>query len=224
MLIVFPVAIVARLISWLRERPERQTEHIASAAAGIVVLLGVIAVNFPLVKERVLQDRETYSRIAAGDVAHLPVSSTSWRVHLYRFGITKAAERAVFGWGPGSTEWLVRNSGHPELLHPTYKNTMDWLDHLHSTYLELVVRYGGAGVLIAGWLITILLRGVWRAHREGRLPLDYALFVLGGFGLAAIWSAFDYRLDHYDWRHYWIMLAGVAYSFELNRGRLSAPA
>lgn len=222
-LVVFPVVVVLRLIPWLREHPQRRTARLISAAAGIAVLLAVVAANFPFIKERILQERQAYSLIAAGDLERLPPSSTSSRVHLYRFGLTKTMERPVFGWGPGSTEWLVRDSGRQELLHPTYKNTMDWLDHLHSTYLELLVRYGLVGALIAAWLLTILLHGAWRAYHESQLPTDYALFVLGAFGLVAIWSAFDYRLDHYDWRHYWILLAGVAYTFELNRGRSSAP-
>lgn len=216
-LIVFPIALGLRLTVWLREHPQRRAVRLGVAAVGIVVLAGIVAARFPVIENRILQDQDTYAHIATGDLQHLPVSSTSWRLHLYRFALNKAAERPVFGWGPGTTEWLIRTSGRQELLHPTYRRTLDWLDHLHSTYLELLVRYGLVGLVIAGWGMTIMLQSLWRAYRTGRLPPDYALFVAGSFSLMAIWSAFDYRLDHFDWRHYSILLAGVTYSFDFSR-------
>ena len=97
------------------------------------------------------------------------------------------------------------------------------MDQLHNTYLEILVRFGivGALLLITGALL--LIRAVFRAYGAGLMPRDYFLFLLGSFGLVAVWSLFDFRALHTDWRAYWACLAGTAYTFQLHGCPDSSP-
>jgi O-antigen ligase len=99
----------------------------------------------------------------------------------------------------------------------------DWLDHLHNTYLEVLVRFGLVGALLMVGTLGLLARGFWVAHREGRLPFDYAWFLTGALGLMAVWSLSDFRLLHPDWRSYWILMGGTMGAFWMPPGLPASP-
>jgi O-antigen ligase len=218
-LLVMPAILLMRVwVAWQR-RAGRRPRTLALAVGGALLLAGLVAVNWSTIQHRLGEEQETLGVIARGDFAHVPLSPIGWRVHLYRFGLEKFAERPLLGWGPGSTQYLISHSGRAELQLPYWKGGLTWLDHLHNTYLEVLVRFGLVGALLLLGAFGSLVRGLWIAYRSGRLPVDYALFLLGGFGLTAIWNLFDFRLTHFDWRFYWLLLAGTAYSFTLQAPR-----
>ena len=97
------------------------------------------------------------------------------------------------------------------------------MDHLHNSYLEILLRFGIIGALLLTVAALLLINAVVRAHRAGLIPRDYFLFLLGSFGLVAIWSLFDFRALHADWRAYWLLLAGAAYTFRLHGRSDSSP-
>ncbi|CAK0769661.1 hypothetical protein CCP4SC76_5230001 [Gammaproteobacteria bacterium] len=66
--------------------------------------------------------------------------------------------------------------------------------------------------LLVGGLLTLLGRGLIAAYRTGRLARDHLAFFAGTTLLVLVWSAFDFRHLHWDWRDYWILLAGTGFS------------
>ena len=115
----------------------------------------------------------------------------------------------MLGWGPGSTQTLLRSSGRPELQDYSGK----YFEHLHNGYLELLVRLGLVGAVFMTLLLTVLIHTLRKAYRCGRLPLDYALVVGGGFAITAVWSVFDFRVIYHDWNVLWTIMAASVYTF-----------
>jgi O-antigen ligase len=186
------------------------------ALLALMVVGGVAGLNLEKILSRLQAENDVAASLMQGETEQLPPTSLGFRFNVQRFGLHKWLERPVFGWGTGSTVYLIAHSGKAQLLHPSFKGGVAWMDQLHNTYLEILVRFGvvGAALLIMGALL--LIRAVFRAYAAGLMPRDYTLFLVGSFGLVAIWSLFDFRALHADWRAYWVCLAGIAYTFQLH--------
>ncbi|WP_133718613.1 O-antigen ligase family protein [Methylocaldum gracile] len=179
-------------------------------ALGVVV--GLFALNHGEIRTRIDQENAVVSSILQGENQHLPRTSIGYRHDIQKFGLQKYLDRPWFGWGPGSTEHLVEISGQPELIHPQAKGAA-WMDHFHNTYLEILVRFGLLGALVLAATVLLVIKNVWHSYKTGILPKDHFAFLAGCFILLAVWSLFDFRILHGDCRAYWILLAGIAYSF-----------
>lgn len=188
------------------------------ALAVVVVLAVTVGMNAGKIEKRVLAEADVITSIVEGHQEALPVTSIAFRFHVQIYGVHKWLERPLLGWGPGSTEYLLAHSNAPSLLHPQLKGGVDWMDHLHNTYLEILLRFGVLGGAFIGTIVFLIGRGLVRAYRTGRAPREHVLFMAGAFGLLAIWSLFDFRALHADWRAYWVLLAGSAYSYALHKG------
>jgi len=182
------------------------------ALLALSVLAGLLALNRDEIRTRLDQENGVISSILQGEGQHLPRTSIGYRHDVQKFGLQKFSERPWFGWGPGSTEHLLETSGRPELIHPQEKGAA-WMDHFHNTYLEILVRFGLLGTLILAATVLLMINTLWRSYKTGLLPKDHFAFLSGSFVLLAVWSLFDFRILHGDCRAYWILLAGIAYSF-----------
>jgi O-antigen ligase len=196
---------------------------VAVACAALLVCGALVGVNLPTISHRLSQEKEMFAAAWRGDFEAVPSAGFGVRVHTFRFGVTKWLERPLFGWGPGSTVYLISHSDLPQLRHSKLVNGKweaghEWLDHLHNTYLEILVRFGLVGAFLIVSVLGLLARGLWVSSREGRLPLDYTWFLAGAMGLMAIWSLSDFRLLHPDWRSYWALMGGIVGTFRMPRG------
>lgn len=87
------------------------------------------------------------------------------------------------------------------------------LAHLHNSYLEPLVRIGLVGVSLMALILAVISKYVIKAWRFGTMPFDIFMFILGSFLLLAIWSIADFQFFSTELQPYWIMLAGIAYSY-----------
>lgn len=95
--------------------------------------------------------------------------------------------------------------------------------HLHNTYLDLAVRLGLVGLLLAAALPGSLVLGLRRAVRDGLQAPDLLRFLSGALVLTAVWSLFDSRLFTLDFRLYAVLLGGIALGLAVpQRGRTCA--
>jgi len=218
--IVIPAVTMVRY--WKADSQQGRSWRLRVALVG-VALLGcatLVGVNLGTVTTRLSDEREVFAAAWRGDFEAVPSAGFGVRVHTFRFGVIKWLERPLFGWGPGSTEYLISHSGLPQLRHSEmvdgeWQEGPDWLDHLHNTYLEILVRFGLVGAFLMFGALGLLVKSLWLARRGGRVPLDYAWFLTGALGLMAIWSLSDFRLLHPDWRSYWILIGGITGTFHV---------
>jgi len=213
--VVIPPLIVVRYRLLWKRGVSSPWRRMGLAILAVVFLALLIQTNLSTIKNRISQENEMFAALYRGDFDDIPNLGFGVRVQTFRFGMEKWLERPIFGWGPGSTEYLISHSNRPILMHPDVKRGYAWLDHLHITYLEVLVRFGLVGALFILAVVALLLKTLWNAYRQSRLPEDYALFLAGALALTAIWSLSDFRLLHADWRSYWLLIAGSIYAFRL---------
>ncbi|WP_201244736.1 O-antigen ligase family protein [Halochromatium salexigens] len=91
------------------------------------------------------------------------------------------------------------------------------IKHLHNSYLELLAQLGLVGFGLWMLIALLLLWAVYDGIRRGRLSLDVGLFLSLALLYLAVWSLFDFRMVHQDFRGYWALLAGTALSMALYR-------
>jgi O-antigen ligase len=217
-LIVFPAIIGYRYYRTVRRQGLSLRGLPYLPILAFALLAGGIVLNGDSILRRISPDKETVAMIWQGKGDRLPFSSIKYRYHVQKFGVEKWLERPLMGWGTGSTRYLIRSSGRSELWN---LDTGAWMAHLHSAYLEILVRFGlvGAALFAAGaWIWGKAMVG---AGLPGRLPEDYLLFFLGSLGLTAIWALNVFQLMTDEWRAYWLLSMGLGYTFVLHAGKPS---
>lgn len=178
---------------------------------GGLLLTGLLALNAGPIVDRLGEEPGAVSAILSGDTDFSAPSSLSLRWHAQRFGLSLWLERPLFGWGPGSSHALIASSGRPALG----VGGDEALDHLHNTYLELLVQLGLIGLLLWVGLFVSLFLSIVKARRAGLLSADLARFLTLSIVYLSVWDLFDFHALHQDWRGAWALLAGSALSVGL---------
>jgi O-antigen ligase len=186
------------------------------AVSMALVFTAVLTLNMDTIKKRLSQEHDTFAATLSLDLTNVPRSSFGARIHLGMYGYELVKERPILGWGPGSKATYF-------IADLKDNHTVKGYDHLHNTYLEVLVRIGIVGAALLGLTVWLVLRSLWRGHRSGVLPHDLFLFMAGSFSLMAVWCITDFHLDKPDFRFYWILFAGIAYSFALRGQHVSRP-
>lgn len=195
------LVVVAMLMAYFRR--QRATLFLF-ALVGVATLLAIL-LGGGFVAQRWPQESATLNGILAGDWSSIPYSSIGIRLHMLRVGWEWWLDQRWFGYGPGSVELLL-DGAVQELQN--YK-------HLHNTLIDNLVRLGAIGMLLLQALFLYVALSLWRRFKAGGVPLSLGLFALGSLTLAFLFGQTDYRMNGWDWRHYWIMLGGVSYAIPL---------
>jgi len=187
---------------------------ITGVAAGLVIL--ALAMNWSTIRERLAFEHRELGIVVNQGLEQAPLGSSTYRLHLWRFGIGKWLERPLLGWGPGTTYAQIAAEESLGLKNPDGSS----FDHLHNAYLELLFQLGLVGAALVGAIVLLLLRSCLRGYRSGAIAKPLYAFLLGNFVLIAVYSLTDFRHLHWNWRFYWMMLAGTVFALQL----LAAPA
>ncbi len=189
---------------------------LAIIAGGVVLVILALALNWNTIKERLAFENRELGIVVSQGLEQAPLGSATYRLHLWRFGIGKWLERPLLGWGPGTTYAQIAAEDSPGLKNPDGSS----FDHLHNAYLELLFQLGLVGAALVAAIALLLLRRCLRGFRSGAIAKPLYAFLLGNFVLIAVYSLTDFRHLHWNWRFYWMMLAGAVFALQL----LAAPA
>lgn len=197
------------LLGVLRKLPARK-QSTKQRGLGVTLVIAVLALSaFFLadkIEDRLAFEQDSYDKLLSGDVEALDDLSVGSRARMALYGLELWRSKPVFGWGPATTELML--DAHPhEALHK--------FDHLHNSYLEFAVRLGLAGWTLLLAITVLTARRLWQRYRAGQVSPAMFWFLFGSFGIFAVWSAFDIRLDHPDGRAHWLLLAGLMYGLGL---------
>lgn len=203
---VFPLVVIAWAWSAVKHGKGKQV-LIAIVATVALVAVVLVAGYADVIKKRLGQEHQTYNAILSADLDKIPNSSVGVRIHAFAYGLQKWWQRPLFGWGTGDTKWLLKQ-------HPT-NGAVRVMAHFHNQYIELLVRLGLVGFLLAAAIVGLLLIRLWRCYRAGRVAKDMFLFLGGSYGLIAVWGLSAHRMTHVDWGFYWLLLSGACYAFIL---------
>jgi O-antigen ligase len=221
--LVFPLALLVRYKHLLGTRSIISIKNIFVLALIIGMAWLFLDKNYTtlinrLNSEHVRSTPEVVKKQLEGQEV-LMTTSVGYRKILWRIGWRKWRERPIFGWGPGTTELLLKQEAHPLLSQSiTLKDgsiqTLS-LSHLHNVYLEFLVRFGVFGTLSVLAVPMALLANLRKAHAKGGVPWDYACFLFAGWGLLAIMAFFDFQIFKYAWRNYCLIWAALTFAVQL---------
>ena len=224
--LVFPLALIVRYKGSLANRVKISSHSLAMLAllcglAGLFVHENYQTIFNRVNSEQIRSQPEAIKKQIGGQEI-LMTTSVGYRKLFWEIGIRKWRERAFFGWGPGTTEALLKQEKNPLMSQPIalledgsllYLHTY----HLHNLYLEFLVRFGLFGTLLFLALPLVLLVNVRKAQAKGSIPWDYACFLFAGWGLMAIMAFFDFQLYKYAWRNYCLIWAALTYAVHLEQ-------
>ncbi len=204
---VMPLTLLWRYWYSLRAGLRKPRFVFAGALAAVVLAILVTLTAGPLV-ERVVRELPTIGTAVTQGIDFTGEDDVGYRLHMWRFGLERFADRPLFGWGPGSTERVLSEDDNPLLRHPTGK---PW-DHLHSLYVQGLFTHGATGLALTLLLLGALLTGLGKSYRAGHLARDDLIFFISNLALISVYSLTDFRHLNWDWRAYWLLLAAMMYA------------
>lgn len=174
-----------------------------------ICLLGILLADNEVIVRRFI----AFKDITLMDWAHTP-NTIRVRLSLVQYGFEKLLERPFLGWGPDTvvTREFATADGFPALAQQP---------DLHNSFLVLLLRLGLFGELIYLAGAVHLSRRVWQACRRHGMSHRMFLFLLGTAGLTLLASLMNFRWTHIDFRFFWLLLAGVAFSYALGKPKAS---
>lgn len=187
----------------------------AAILAGLLMVLVLMSLVLWSSRERIYYDLKSLAPVS-GEIPSSQVlgydSSSAIRLSLYSLGLELFATRPWLGWGPGTsaTEYLVPKRVIP--LSDLHLANAPQASHLHSVPIEILVRFGLAGLTLALLFLGLMIqayRWMWSRSEDPELRL----FLLTGGLLCFLFVLFDFRLIHLDLRFFFIAFFGILYSY-----------
>ena len=185
----------------------RSTRQLWFVGIFLIVTVGVlVGFNYEKLFNRITDESNVYSAFLSLDRQQIPYTSIGIRAHMMIYGVDLWLKKPIFGWGVGSSYSLLAQD---EILkvgdHP----------HFHNNYLELLIEQGVVGLSFYIVAFTLLMRGLFRAYRDGSVPKDLFYYLIGSWIMVLIWSLADSRMVHADLRFVLLFLSGMTFSYML---------
>ncbi len=140
---------------------------------------------------------------------HLTVpGSFKERIIMTTFGIKKWLQHPLLGWGIGT-------NANKKLASPSDFIILE-NSHLHSNYIEMLVRTGIIGFSLFLYLNLYIFYGFIQQWKKGKVEDYLFLIILSVVILTTITSLSDFRLFHRDFRFYYIFFWGIMYAYLLD--------
>ncbi len=177
----------------------------------LAVLSLALWLNWNTISQRLLFERQELSTVVTEGLDKAPLSSSTYRLHLWKFGLGKWLEHPLIGWGPGTTYALIKAEDTDGLKNPDGSS----FDHLHNAYLEVLFQMGLVGFALVCAICWVMVRSCLKAYREHELSAYLLAFLLSNFILIAVYSLTDFRHLHWNWRFYWMIIAAIVFATSL---------
>ncbi|WP_404418493.1 O-antigen ligase family protein [Marinospirillum sp.] len=164
-------------------------KHI-SISIFILALLGAILANGLGLINKTLPELQMLWGVVTGDIKAVPDTSWGYRIQMWSLGLEGILERPLLGWGNMGGELIISLSGNEYFQRQ--------FDQLHSSYIELSVRYGVFYTLIVWWFFIWALLKCFGLYRFRKLTsgLFYSLsLILVFYFVANFFGSFLIRSD-----------------------------
>ncbi|MET0068378.1 MAG: O-antigen ligase family protein [Candidatus Thiodiazotropha sp.] len=183
-------------------------------ALGLLAIL-ILGFNWNTITSRVTSEQQELGMVVTQGLEKAPLSSSTYRLHLWQFGLEKWLQRPFTGWGPGTTYALVEADDNPGLRDERGVS----FDHLHNAYLEVVFQLGLIGIVFIALVCGLMISKLMEAYKRKRVSLYFLAFLFGNFALISVYSLTDFRHLHWNWRFYWLIISGITFAYPLMNGK-----
>jgi O-antigen ligase len=199
--------------------PKFKLLNTTSRWALFIVLLSSTALLFQLNKDtfisRITLEQETYTHFLSGDFNKITSqnedgqgNSIGIRLLMFKAGIESWLDSPLFGKGPAASKIILGKSDIE-----FFSQLNDW----HNGPIDILVRYGLAGLIVMTLCLWMTLRAGWTAYRNKRIDPDIFLFLACGMALIILSMLTNFRMLNSDWRYWLFLFSGAMASFELHR-------
>jgi O-antigen ligase len=217
-LVALPAALLIPRLG--REQVHRYTRQHLVALTGILTLSSLmLLLNWNTLTQRLQYESRELGVVISEGLEEAPLGSSTYRLHLWKFGLAKWLERPVLGWGPGTTLAMIDAENDISLKNPGGATSFD---HLHNAYLEVLFQLGLAGFVLITAVCALLVWMIIQGYRKQCLSSYLLAFLLSNFVLIAVYSLTDFRHLHWNWRFYWLIIAGISFACSLMANRPAA--
>ncbi len=133
----------------------------------------------------------------------IPYTSVGLRIHYWAESLKWISQKPLTGWGYGvRTRFVKESEGILESVR------LNGPQHVHSSYLALLLSYGFIGFAFVIYLFIFLIRRARMFYMKGQLPQDIYYFSLAFTLFFAIVNFFESFL--FTWTG--IFLMGLVYA------------
>lgn len=179
-------------------------------ASVLILLVGtsvIPAIFVDTITDRMLEENANYRLFIDGEVREIEDKSLASRLYTGGVGWRAWLERPFFGWGPGSSRFLVLRADIPS----EFQGSSD----LHNNYLDVLVRFGLVGALLFFgfwfWLVVRFARGL----RAGKIPGDLSRFVLSVSLIFFMVNFTDTYIEFQFGWFYMVLLCAMLHSYSM---------
>lgn len=144
-------------------------------------------------------------------IHQFPETSIGFRLMMWDIGFQAWLERPLWGWGVGGTEYVLKIADFPPLIvqgDPVFS-------HLHSAYIEMMVRFGVMGSLIFLVWFLLLMQSLSGACQYGLISPEKTCFLIVGWLYFLLVAVFDFPIFKYAWRNYALIWLALSYAVHL---------
>lgn len=203
----------------LRDKPLLSLRKPLLAGLAGMVVIGLVATHLDwhrLVSDRLASETVTWEslRQAAAHKEH-DLSSIEIRVASWSAATDWIMEKPFMGWGGRGSRPLIRNS---DLFSDAFKKQFN---HLHNSYLQVLVEIGLLGALFILALIVLLGRASIKAYQRHSMPMDVFLFAWLFFPFWLVVNIFESYIIYPSGTYLVAIVVSFFYSFCLQDRALS---
>lgn len=172
----------------------------------IILLSGFFYINAGTFK-KIDHEYDQISSTWDGSVDSFSDTSFGARVNSWRTSINWVTQRPLLGWGSRGGFIVAQQS--PELQGSRSAN----FGHMHSSYFEVLVRYGFLGAFIFIVLAAWVARNFIKAYKEGHVPEPMAHFLILFFIYWLFINLFESYMFSWTGAYLFNVIVAVAVSY-----------
>ncbi|MCQ4311292.1 O-antigen ligase family protein [Pseudomonas stutzeri] len=211
-LLLFPGILI--LAYSLREKPRLSLRKSVFTSIAGILLLGLLAIGLDapnLVSERLSAEKVTWESLrSAASHEDRKLSSIEVRVASWAAATDWIMERPFMGWGGRGSRPLIRQS---DLFSHDFKKKFN---HLHNSYLQVLVEVGLIGAAFIVVLTALLGRACVRSYQRHAMPLDVFLFAWAFFIFWLVVNLFESYIIYPSGTYLVAIVTAFFYSFCIN--------
>ncbi len=168
------IGVVYILLTTYRIVIQRESMRImAGLAPLIIVVMTIVVWQYDSIEARITTQSTTFLEIAEMEVDQLPYDSIGIRIHYWAESLKWISQKPLTGWGYGvRTKFIKESEGILESVR------LHGPQHVHSSYLALLLSYGFIGFAFVIYLFVFLIRRARMLYMQGQLPQDIYYFSL----------------------------------------------
>jgi len=209
------LALAVLIVFFLRRAQRSQGLLMLGAVALILAVIGWF--NQHAIVDRVGHELGVVQQVLDGDLAEVTAGegagvkhSLGARVVMHQYAWDLWLQRPWLGGGPAAAQTAMRTADIEDLRY---------YNDFHNVLLNVLVSFGLIGLIAMSAPMLYLAGRMLQAVRGGVLAIDVLALLTCAALMILVSVLFNFRVLNFDWRGWFLLMAGAAVGYLLDRGR-----